>query len=68
MTITATCGHRIPDNSEEHFIKRKGYNREGRRCISHEVVCLRCKWTYHHQGDLLTNEAEEQAWVRYEEA
>lgn len=83
MTITATCGHRIPDNSEEFSITRKGYTREDKRCLVHEMVCLKCKSmrrlygdileTYEEQsawlysGDILDTEAEEQAWLGYEE-
>ena len=67
MTITATCGHRIPDHDDKYSITRKGYNRKGERCLFHDVVCMKCKRFYLRWDDILYTEAEEQAWVRYEE-
>jgi len=66
MTITATCGHPIPDSSPRRHIRRKGYTRQGERAILTEVVCLKCKAKYRGWGELLDTEEEEQAWVNYE--
>ena len=64
MTITATCGHKTP---AVHGIVVKGYTREGKRCLDSIVVCQECYFMYRAASDILDNEAEEQAWVRYEE-
>jgi len=66
MTITATCGHQIPDNGSKYSVTRKGYTKRGKRCLIHEVVCDECHILYRAWGDILDNEAEEQAWVNYE--
>ena len=65
MTITATCGHKTP---AAHGIVVKGYTREGKRCLDSIVVCEECFFEYRARSDILYDEAEEQAWVRYEEA
>ena len=67
MTITATCGHQIPDNSEKYSVTIKGYNKEMRRCLDHITACLNCQKKYTYWGDILDTEAEEQAWVRYDD-
>ena len=68
MIITATCGPRIPDSERLYTITKKGYTPDdGKRCLIHEVVCYECLSQYRAWGDILDNEAEEQAWVRYEE-
>jgi hypothetical protein len=66
MTITATCGHEIPDNDEKYSVTRKGYTRENERCLFHDVVCTRCYWMYFIADDIL-DEAEEQAWLHGKE-
>ena len=63
MTIIATCGHEIPDNSDEYSIRRKGYDRGGCRVVSHEMACLKCQWNYHHWGELLNSEEEANEWL-----
>ena len=68
MTITATCGHRIPDNSDDYFVKRKGYSRNGFRVVSQEMACMKCQIQYRAWGDILDTEADEQAWVNYGKA
>ena len=67
MTITATCGHRIPDNDEKYSVTCKGWTRTGDRCLSYRVVCLDCQEIYRKGNWVLDNEAEEQAWVNYDD-
>ncbi len=66
MTITATCGHRIPDNSDEYFVTRKGYGPTGNRAVISGMYCKGCKAQYRAWGDILDTEEEEQAWVNYD--
>ena len=66
MTITATCGHRIPDNSDEYSVTCKDFTREGERCVTIRMLCLKCKRILMQWDDILNTEAEEQAWVNYE--
>ena len=61
MTIIATCGHEIPDNSAKYSVMCKRYNRRAIRVISHEMICLDCQGRY--SGDILDTEEEEQAWL-----
>ena len=67
MTITATCGHRIPDTAPWRHIRRKGYTRQGKRAIIDEVVCKKCKRIYLLSGDILHTETDEQEWVNYDD-
>ena len=67
MTIIATCGHEIPDNDAKYSITRKGYTRENKRCLIHEVVCDNCHFLYRTWGDILDTEEEEQAWLHGKE-
>lgn len=60
MTIIATCGH---ETNTTLGIIRKGFTREGDRCLSSEVVCERCYRMYRDCGEILYTEAEEQAWL-----
>ena len=60
MTIIATCGHETTATAN---IIRKGYTREGERCLSSEVVCQECYLKYRAWGELLDTEEEEQAWL-----
>ncbi len=65
MTITATCGHQIPDNSNTYYVTRKGYTERGYRALWHEMVCLHCQRLM--ADDILHTEEERQAWVNYED-
>jgi hypothetical protein len=64
MTIIATCGHEIPDNSDVYSVILKDYTRECRPCISSVMFCLLCQELYY--DDILDNEEEEQAWLHGE--
>ena len=66
MTIIATCGHEIPDFDEKYNITRKGYTREGERCLVHAVICTVCKH-YRYEGDILDTEEEERVWLHGKE-
>ena len=59
--ITATCGHKTTAVAN---VIRKGYTREGERCLSSEVVCQECYFKYRAWNELLETEAEEQAWLK----
>ena len=63
MTIIATCGHEIPDNSELFSATYKDYTREGERCLTTGMLCLKCKSLMMQWGDILDTEEEEQAWL-----
>ena len=65
MTIIATCGHEIPDNSDVYSVIIKDYTRECRQCISSVMFCLLCQELYH--DDILDTEEEEQAWLHGKE-
>ena len=63
MTIIATCGHEIPEVDDQYSITCKERTREGERCLSYEVVCLKCQKLFREWDLILDTEAEEQAWL-----
>ena len=67
MTITATCGHPIPEIDEKYSVTCKERTREGERCLSFEVVCLDCQKLYRKWGQILDTEAVQQAWLHGED-
>ena len=67
MTITASCGHRIPDNSEKYSVAWKSHDLKDNRVINHGMVCMECQEEYRQWGIILDTEAEEQAWVNYDD-
>ena len=66
MTIIATCGHEIPDNGSKYYITRKGYTRDDKRCLVHEMVCLKCKSMRRLHGDILETYKDQSAWLHGE--
>ena len=65
--ITATCGHEIPDNSELYSVTCKDYTREGERCVTTKMVCMRCKRMLMNYGNVLYTKEQEDEWLYHGE-